>query len=137
MLFCGRIGMHVILRPDWNACYFAAFSECMLFCGLLGMHVILRPALRSKFILRPALRSKFILRHALRSKFILRPALRSKFILRFDFLDITVRHEIGKRYKSKRGIFTSRDARQKRRTAVRLYTLANRLKYHRFTVLNL
>ena len=33
-----------------------------------------------------------------RSKFILRPDFRSKFILRFDFLDITVRHEIGKRY---------------------------------------
>jgi len=29
----------------------------------------------------------------------LQPDFRSKFILRFDFLDITVRHEIGKRYK--------------------------------------
>jgi len=30
---------------------------------------------------------------------ILLPDFRSKFILRFDFLDITVRHDIGKRYK--------------------------------------
>jgi len=51
MLFCGPIDFRskFILRPDWNACYFAAYF-------------------------------------------------RSKFILRFDFLDITVRHEIGKRY---------------------------------------
>ena len=44
------------------------------------------------------LSAKFILRPDFRSKFILRPDFRSKFILRFDFLDITVRHEIGKRY---------------------------------------
>jgi len=31
----------------------------------------------------------------------LRPSWSAKFILRFDFLDITVRHEIGKRYKRK------------------------------------
>ena len=43
-------------------------------------------------------RFKFILRPSFRSKFILRPSFRSKFILRFDFLDIIVRHEIGKRY---------------------------------------
>ncbi len=39
-----------------------------LFCGPLGMHVILLPSFQTKFILR------------------------------FDFLSITVRHEIGKRY---------------------------------------
>ncbi len=44
-------------------------------------------------------RSKFILRPSFRSKFILRPSWSTKFILRFDFLDITVRHEIGKRYR--------------------------------------
>jgi len=43
-------------------------------------------------------RSQFILLPSFRSKFILLPSFRSKFILRFDFLDITVRHEIGKRY---------------------------------------
>ncbi|HEW98967.1 MAG TPA: hypothetical protein ENF37_10090 [Beggiatoa sp.] len=42
-----------ILRPDWNACYFAARLECLLFCGRIGMPVILRPDFRSKFILRP------------------------------------------------------------------------------------
>ncbi len=42
------------------------------------MHVILRPSWSAKFILRPSWSAKFI--------------------LRFDFLDITVRHEIGKRY---------------------------------------
>ncbi|RKZ38321.1 MAG: hypothetical protein DRR00_34365, partial [Candidatus Parabeggiatoa sp. nov. 3] len=82
LLFCGRIGMPVILRPDfrsklilrpfWNACYFAAlFSfkidfaallECLLFCGPFGMPVILRPFFRSKLILRPSFRSKLILR---------------------------------------------------------------------------
>ena len=41
---------------------------------------------------------QFILRPDFRSQFILRPDFRSQFILRFDFLDITVRHEIGKRY---------------------------------------
>ncbi|RKZ50945.1 MAG: hypothetical protein DRR16_23395 [Candidatus Parabeggiatoa sp. nov. 3] len=50
----------------------------MLFCGRIGMHVILRPSWSAKFILRPSWSAKFI--------------------LRFDFLDITVRHEIGKRY---------------------------------------
>jgi len=75
----------------------------------LSAKFILRPDFRSKFILRPDFRSKFILpwrnfrskfilRPDFRSKFILRPDFRSKFILRFDFLDITVRHEIGKRY---------------------------------------
>ncbi|RKZ51955.1 MAG: hypothetical protein DRR16_10845 [Candidatus Parabeggiatoa sp. nov. 3] len=42
--FCGPLGMPVILRPAWNACYFAARLECLLFCGPLGMPVILRPA---------------------------------------------------------------------------------------------
>ncbi|RKZ66158.1 MAG: hypothetical protein DRQ99_10550 [Candidatus Parabeggiatoa sp. nov. 3] len=46
--------MHVILRPAWNACHFAARWECMSFCGPLGMHVILRPAWSAKFILWPA-----------------------------------------------------------------------------------
>ena len=32
MLFCEGIGMHVILRRYWNACYFAKVLECMLFC---------------------------------------------------------------------------------------------------------
>ncbi|RKZ44262.1 MAG: hypothetical protein DRR00_28475 [Candidatus Parabeggiatoa sp. nov. 3] len=36
--------MPVILRPAWNACYFAACLECLLFCGPLGMPVILRIA---------------------------------------------------------------------------------------------
>ncbi|RKZ86619.1 MAG: hypothetical protein DRR16_09180 [Candidatus Parabeggiatoa sp. nov. 3] len=40
-LFCGPLGMPVILRPSWNACYFAALLECLLFCGPLGMPVIL------------------------------------------------------------------------------------------------
>ena len=53
---------------------------------------------RSKFILRPSWSAKFILRHSWSAKFILRPSWSAKFILRFDFLDITVRHEIGKRY---------------------------------------
>jgi len=35
----------------------------------------------------------------------LRPDFRSKFILRFDFLDITVRHEIGKRYITTRIVY--------------------------------
>jgi len=46
-------GGQYILRPDWNACYFAkARLECLLFCeGPIGMPVILRrPDFRSKFI---------------------------------------------------------------------------------------
>jgi len=43
LLFCGPLGMPVILRPAWNACYFAARLECLLFCeGPIGMPVILR-----------------------------------------------------------------------------------------------
>ncbi|RKZ44104.1 MAG: hypothetical protein DRR00_28765 [Candidatus Parabeggiatoa sp. nov. 3] len=53
---------------------------------------------RSKFILRPSFQTKFILRPSFQTKFILRPSFQTKFILRFYFLDITVRHEIGKRY---------------------------------------
>jgi len=33
------------------------------------------------------------------TQFILQPSFQTQFILRFDFLDITVRHEIGKRYR--------------------------------------
>ena len=54
--------------------------------------------LSEKFILRPDWSAKFILRPDWSAKFILRPDRSAKFILRFDFLDITVRHEIGKRY---------------------------------------
>jgi len=68
MSFCGPLGMPVILRPDWNACYFAAGLECLLFCGRIFV-----PNLFCGRIGMPV-------------------------ILRFDFLDITVRHEIGKRY---------------------------------------
>jgi hypothetical protein len=32
MVFCGPLGMPVILRPAGNACYFAARWECLLFC---------------------------------------------------------------------------------------------------------
>ncbi len=60
---------------------------------------ILRPSFRSKFILRPSWSTKFILRPSWSTKFILRPSWSAKFILRFDFLNITVRHEIGKRYR--------------------------------------
>ncbi len=48
--------------------------------------------------MRVDFRSKLILRVDFRSKFILLPDFRSKLILRFDFLEISVRHEIGKRY---------------------------------------
>jgi hypothetical protein len=58
----------------------------------------LRPDRSAKFILRPDRSAKFILRPDRSAKFILRPDWSAKFILRFDFLDITVRHEIGKRY---------------------------------------
>jgi len=45
----------------------------------------------SKFILRPDLFSNKIY-------FVAGLIFQTKFILRFDFLNITVRHEIGKRY---------------------------------------
>jgi hypothetical protein len=45
MLFCGLLGMHVILRPAFRSCYFAArFSNPIYFAAAFQTQFILRIA---------------------------------------------------------------------------------------------
>jgi hypothetical protein len=78
LLFCGPIGMHVILRPDWSAKFILRRDWSAKF--------ILRRDWSAKFILRwPDWSAKFILRRDWSTKFILRRDWSAKFILQPDW----------------------------------------------------
>jgi len=70
MLFCGPLGMHVILRPAGNACYFAAAWSAKFILLPLGVQNLFCCRLECKIYFAAAWNACYFAA-AFRSKFIL------------------------------------------------------------------